>query len=405
MTDEDLAADAGFGTRALHAASRPPIVEQTPDVVPIYQAVTFSAHDAAELGDILADRRPGYAYARIANPTSTALADALAELEGADDGHAFATGMAAIHAALLSLVSSGDRIVASRALYGSTHHLLQSVLERLGVKTTFVDVTDPALVEAALEAPARVLYLETISNPTIAVADLAGLIETGHRRGAVVVVDNTFASPYLCRPAELGADLVVESCTKWLGGHSDVLGGIVVGSRDRIAAVRDVQINTGGTLSPFSAFLILRGIETLHVRMERHSQSALALARLLEAADVVRAVFYPGLVSHPQYEVAQRQLRAGGGMLALDLGERGAAAAFIDALRLPPRTASLGSVRTICVHPPSTTHRQLDDAALERAGIPLGLVRVSVGLEDTEDLIADMARGLAAARSALATPA
>lgn len=404
MTRPDFPPNAGFGTRALRAASRPPRVEQAPDSVPIYQSVTFSAEDAAELGDILSDRRSGYAYSRIDNPTSSALAAALAELEGAAAGFAFATGMAAIHAALVSILSVGDHIVATRAVYGSTHHLLERVLARFGMETTFVDVTDPELLEAAWTDRTRLLYLETISNPTIVVPDLADLIERAHRRGVAVIVDNTFASPYLCRPAELGADLVVESCTKWLGGHSDVLGGVVVGSEQRIAAVREVQTDTGASLAPFSAFLILRGIETLHVRMERHSQSALAIARHLEASDGVKAVYYPGLPSHPQFAVAQRQLRAGGGMLAVDLGARDAAATFLDALALPPRTASLGSVRTICVHPPSTTHRQLDEAGLERAGIPAGLVRVSVGLEDTEDLIADLEHGLTAARSALATP-
>ena len=352
MTRPDFPPTAGFGTRALRAASRPPRVEQAPDSVPIYQSVTFSAADAAELGDILSDRRSGYAYSRIDNPTSSALAAALAELEGAPAGFVFATGMAAIHGALVSVVSATDHIVATRAVYGSTHHLLERVLARFGVETTFVDVTNPELLEAAWTDRTRLLYLETISNPTIVVPDLADLIDRAHRRGVAVIVDNTFASPYLCRPAELGADLVVESCTKWLGGHSDVLGGVVLGSEDRIAAVREVQTDTGASLAPFSAFLILRGIETLHVRMERHSQSALAIARHLEASDGVTAVYYPGLPSHPQFAVAQRQLRAGGGMLAVDLGTRDAAAAFLDGLSLPPRTASLGSVRTICVHPP-----------------------------------------------------
>jgi cystathionine beta-lyase/cystathionine gamma-synthase len=394
----------GFGTRALRAATRAPRVEQQPGAVPIYQAVTFDADDAAQLGDILSDRQPGYAYSRIDNPTAVALAAAVAELEGAPAGYAFASGMAAIHAALISLLSAGDHVVATRAIYGGSYQLLSRVLARLGITTTFVDATDAAAVEEAFTAQTRVLHLETITNPTMAVADLADLAARAHRHGVTVVVDNTFASPYLCRPYELGADLVVESCTKWLGGHSDVLAGVVVGSADRIAAVRDLQIDTGGSLAPFSAFLALRGLATLHVRMEHHSASALALARQLEAAPEVRAVHYPGLASHPQFAVAQRQLRAGGGMLALDLGERQAAAAFLDALTLPARTASLGSVHTIAVHPPSTTHRQLDDAALAAAGIPAGLVRVSVGLEDVDDLITDFERGLAAVRTVLAAP-
>jgi cystathionine gamma-synthase/O-acetylhomoserine (thiol)-lyase len=401
VIEEHSARRRGFGTRALDVASRAPVVAQRPDVVPIYQAVTFSSDDAAGLGDVLADRTPGYAYSRIDNPTASAMAAAIAELEGAEAGYGFSSGMAAIHAALISLLAAGDHVAASRAVYGSTHHLLTRVLARFGVRTTFVDTTDLDRVAAAFEPSTRVLYVETISNPTIVVADLERLIETAHARGAAVVVDNTFASPYVCRPAELGADLVAESCTKWIGGHSDVLAGVVVGDRRRIAAVREVQTDTGATAAPFSAFLVLRGVETLHVRMERHAASALAVARHLEASAPVRAVYYPGLPSHPQFALAQRLLLSGGGMLAFDLGDRAAAEAFLDALQLPPRTASLGSVRTMCVHPPSTTHRQLDTDALAVAGIPPGLVRVSVGLEDTEDLIADMSAGLEAARPVL----
>jgi cystathionine beta-lyase/cystathionine gamma-synthase len=402
VTDERQ--NEGFGTRAIRAATRQPRVEQEPDAVPIYQAVTFSAADAAELGDILADRRPGYAYSRIDNPTSVALADAVAEIEGAQAGFAFATGMAAIHATLLSLVSAGDHIVAPKAVYGSVHHLLSNVFARLGIETTFVDATDHAAVEAAITPRTRVLYAETIANPTIVVSDLPALVEIGHRHGLTVVVDNTFASPYLCRPIELGADLVVESATKWLGGHSDVLGGLVSGDRERVAKIRLVQVDTGGSAAPFSAFLVLRGLETLHVRMERHVESAMTLARLLEASDSVSAVFYPGLPSHPQFGAAQRVLRAGGGMLAFDLRERAAAEAFLDALTIPPRTASLGSVRTIAVHPPSSTHRQLGEAALRDAGISPGLVRVSVGLEDVTDLASDFERGLSAAAATANTP-
>ena len=372
--------------------------------MPIYQAVTFSAEDAADLGDILSDRKPGYAYSRIDNPTSTALADALAEIHDAETAYVFATGMAAAHAMFISLLEAGDHVVASKAIYGSVQHLLENRLGRLGIETTLVDITDHLAVEAAFRPNTRVLHAETIANPTIVVADVPALAEIAHRHGAALTVDNTFASPYLCRPLELGADLVFESCTKWLGGHSDVLGGVVLGDRARVAAVRDVQIDTGGMLAPFSAFLILRGIATLHVRMERHTENALAVARALEAHDAVRAVYYPGLPSHPQSPVAQRMLRAGGGMLAFDLGERTAAAAFLDALTLPPRTASLGSVMTMCVHPPSTTHRQLDEAALAAAGIREGLVRVSVGLEDVDDLITDFEHGLSAARAAVATP-
>jgi len=370
--------------------------------VPIYQTVTFSSDDAAELGAVLTDEQPGYAYSRIDNPTVTALAAAVAELEGAEAGYALASGMAAIHAAVVSLVSAGDRIVATRASYGTTRALFSDVLGRLGVSTTFVDMTDANAVEAALAAaPTRILYAETIANPTIVVADHAALAEIAHRHGALYVVDNTFASPYLCRPLELGADLVVESATKYLSGHSDVLAGVVCGRSDLIDAIRTLQVDTGASLAPNSAFLVLRGISTLAIRMERHAATAAALAAWLERQPGVSRVYHPSLASHPQHEVAMRQLALGGGMLAFELaGGRAAGRAFIDTLSVPELTASLGSVFTMVVHPPSTTHRQLDDAALASAGITAGLLRCSVGLEDLDDLVADFERGLAAASAA-----
>ena len=395
----------GFGTRAIASASAPPDVRQTGTSVPIYQAAAFAADDAQELADILGFRTPGYSYARIENPTADALGGAYAEISGAGAGFAFGSGMGAIHAALATLLRAGDRVVCTRAVYGSTRHLLTEVFGRFGVETVFVDPTDPAAVAAALAQPTRVLYLESISNPTIVVADLPALIAAGHAAGAAVVVDNTFASPYLVRPVELGADIVVESATKWLGGHSDVIAGVAAGSAELMAQVRAISVDTGGIVAPFSAFLVLRGIQTLHVRMEAHTRTATALARFLEARPEVVRVLYPGLPSHPQADVAARVLRTGGGMLAVDLGSRATAAAFIDRLTIPPRTASLGSVHTLAVHPPSHTHRQLDDAGLADAGIAQGLVRISVGLEDADDLIADMTQALDATRVTAATPA
>ncbi len=400
-------AGRGFSTRAIRAASRAPDVRQHPTAVPIYQSATFSTDDADELGRISRGDLPGFSYSRLTNPTVTALQDAIAELEGAEAAFALATGMAAVHAALLSLVSAGDRIVASRNCYGSTRNLLLSVFARLGVRVDFTDITDHAAVDAALAAaPTRVLYAETIANPTIVVADHARLAAIARRHGARYVVDNTFASPYVCRPLELGADLVVESLTKWLGGHSDVMGGVVAGGKALVAEVGRVQVDTGATLAPFSAFLVLRGLQTLAVRLDRHAASAAALAAWLERQDGVRRVAYPGLASHPQRPVAARQLRSGGGMLAFELvGGRDAGPAFIDALSTAELTASLGSVHTIVVHPPTTSHRMLDDGALAEAGIAPGLLRVSVGLEDVEDLIADFEHALEVVRLDLAIPA
>ncbi len=391
----------GFGTRAIKAATRAPKVEQHPATVPIYQSATFHAEDVDDYAALVGFERPGYTYSRLENPTADAMAAAFAELHGAEAGFAFGSGMGAIHAGLLSLVRAGDRIVSTRAVYGSTRALMERVLRTLGVEVVFVDPVDLEAVARELAASATtVLYAETISNPTMVVADLRRLAELAHAHGAVLVVDNTFASPYICQPLELGADVVVESATKWLSGHSDVVAGAIAGRRAFIERVRDVAVDTGGIVSPFAAFLVLRGLQTLHVRMDRHSASALALARQLEHAPGVIAVAYPGLPGHAQAEVAQRQLRRGGGMLAVELPSRAAAVAFIDNLEIPPVTATLGSVVTYAVHPPTATHRQLDDQQLAEAGIPQGLVRISVGLEDVDDLLADMAGGLLAAMEA-----
>jgi len=403
---------AGFSTRAIRAASHSRPVAQRPTSVPIYQTATFSADSVAELAEAVSERPDGYAgygYSRLGNPTVDALGDAVAELEGAEAGFALASGMAAIHAAIVSLAGAGDRIVATRAVYGSTQSLLVRVLGRLGIRTDFVDATDLDAVERALASePARVLYLETISNPTIVVVDIAALSAIARRHGTFVVVDSTFASPYLVRPLELGADLVVHSATKYLSGHGDVVAGVVVGDRGRVHAVRRLQVDTGATLAPMSAFLVLRGLPTLAIRMERHAATAAMLASWLQGRDGVDRVHYPGLVGHPQHAVAARELRLPGGMLAVELaGGRAAGAAFVDALAIPERTASLGSVHTIVAHAASTTHRQLDAAALAAAGIAPGLLRISVGLEDADDLVADFANALGAARAtaAAAVPA
>lgn len=396
--------DLGFSTRAIRAAARMPELRQRPTSIPIFQTATFASENADRLGDVVGDGWAGYSYSRISNPTTRALGDAYAELAGGEAGFALASGIGAIHAGLASLVRAGDRIVASRTLYGSTSALLGGYFRRFGVTVDFVDITDHAAVEAVLTAaPTAVLYAETSANPTTLIADHAPLAALAHRHGARYVVDNTFASTYVCRPLDLGADLVIESATKYLGGHSDLIAGVVAGPRDLVERVAKTQIDTGGTLGPLDAFLVLRGILTLAVRVERHSSNALALATWLEGRRGVTRVLYPGLPSHPQHEVALRQFRpgAGGGMLAFEVaGGREAGKAVIDALRVTELTASLGSVHTMVVHPPSTSQRQLTEAELTAAGISPGLLRVSVGLEDVDDLIADLDRAIGAATEA-----
>jgi cystathionine beta-lyase/cystathionine gamma-synthase len=393
---------ARFTTRAILASTRSPEVHQIPSAVPIYQAAAFSSATAAELGDVLTGATPGYAYSRIDNPTTAALAEAVAELEGAEAGLAFATGMAAIHAAIVSVVRAGQTIVVTQAVYGTTRDLLVRVLAGLGVTTEFVDPTDFAAVDAAMvRTGSPLLYVETVSNPTIIVSDISALAGIAHRHGALLLVDNTFASPYACRPTERGADLVMHSATKYLSGHADVLAGVVVGSRERVDALRPILVDVGAALAPLAAFLVLRGLPTLALRMERHSETALELAAWLQGQVQIERVHYPGLPNDPGHEVASRQLDVFGGMFAFELaGGRDAGQAFLDAMRVSERTASLGAFRTITSHPASTTHRQLDAAALRASGIAPGLLRCSVGLEDAEDLREDFELGLAAADAA-----
>jgi methionine-gamma-lyase len=399
--------DRGFSTRAIRAASKTPHVRQRPSSVPIYQTATFSSEDTVELGSVLGDAWAGYSYSRLSNPTTRALGDTYAELAGGEAGYAVASGMAAVHAAIASIVQAGDRVVAQGALYGSSRTQLTRYFGRLGVTVDLVDATDVEAVDRAVAAaPTKLLYAESSANPTTVLSDHAALARIAHAHGASYVADNTFVSTYVCRPLEHGADLVVESATKFLGGHSDLIGGVIAGRQDLVEAVAEIQVSTGATLGPFEAFLVLRGLLTLAVRMDRHAANAMALAQWLERQPGVTRVLYPGLATHPQHEVARRLFRAGngGGMLAFEVaGGREAGRAMIDSLAIPELTASLGSVHTMVVHPPSTSHRQLSEPELIESGITPGLLRVSVGLEDVDDLIDDFGRALEAAGAAAAT--
>jgi cystathionine beta-lyase/cystathionine gamma-synthase len=383
----------GFSTRAIRAASRAPDAPQPPLNVPIYQTSTFEVADAAELAALLDFERPGHSYSRYSNPTHSALEDALADLEGADAGLVTASGMAAVHAVVLSLLRSGDELIVPRAVYGGIVGLVGSILERSGIGHRTVDTTDPAQVEAALSDRTRLVWLETISNPTTAVADIRTLAELAHAHGVLLAVDNTFASPAIANPLALGADLVMHSTTKYIGGHSDLIGGAVVGSAERVASARHIVINGGGNAAPFEAFLALRGLKTLALRMERHSANAMAVATALEGAPGVARVLYPGLASHPQHDLAMRTFRDGmaGGMLAIELeGGRSHGEAFLGRVRVAVHATSLGSVETLVSHPASSSHRQLGDDELAAAGMSPGTVRVSIGLEDAADLIEDL---------------
>ena len=384
----------GFATRAIRAAGRTPDAPQPPVNVPIYQTSTFEVSSAQELADLLEFKTAGHSYSRYSNPTFAALEAALAELEGGEAAVVSGSGMAAIHAALASTLRPGDEVLAHRALYGGTYAILTGLFARFGVSARFLPLTDASAVAGAMTDRTRLIWAETIANPTTEMADLAALADLAHEREALLMVDNTFASPYLCNPLALGADLVVHSLTKYVGGHSDLIAGAVIGPADRVAAARHVLIDAGGNAQPLEAFLALRGLKTLAIRMDRHASNALAVACALEGRPTIRRVLYPGLLSHPQHELAARELRDGlmGGMLAIDLeGGRAAGEQFLDRLRVAVHATSLGSVETLCSHPASSSHRQLGEGELAAAGLTPGLVRVSVGLEDADDLVEDLA--------------
>ena len=389
--------ERGFATRAVHGAIAPE-VHQVPASVPIYQTATWRFDSSEEFAEVSQRRRPGQVYSRgFGNPTVDALELTMADLEGTAAAMGFASGMAAIHATLTTLAREGQRVVASRELYGGTFSLLSKVLPGYGVEVTFVDPHDLDAVSRALPG-AACFYVETITNPLVTVADLAALADVCRDGGVPSVVDNTFASPYLCNPATLGFDLVLHSATKYIGGHGDLIGGVVCGSAESIEAIRSMAIDTGGTMQALEAWLCLRGLATLAIRMDQHGRSAARLAGALDEHPKVQRVHYPGLPEHPHYEIARKQLRGFGGMLALEVpGGVGGGARVADALELAWIGGSLGTTRTLVAHPASTTHRQLEPGARRAAGIGDGLLRVSVGLEEPEDLIDDFMRALTSA--------
>jgi methionine-gamma-lyase len=387
--------ERGFATRAIHGQELPPVEQDAPSV-PIYQTATFRFDTSEAFAETINFRRHGYTYTRgYGNPTLLAFERVMAELEGTESAISFASGMAAIHTVATTLAASGDTVVASAELYGGTYSLFDAVLPRYGVEVRFVSPHDHDALRAAIDG-AAFLYVETIANPNVTVPDLEALGGIAREAGVPSVVDNTFASPYLCNPAAYGFDYVLHSATKYIGGHADLIGGVVCTTDDRMAGLRSTVIETGGTMAPLEAWLSMRGLMTLEVRMERHSRTALELTSWLEGHPKVERVHYPGLASHPQHDVARRELAHGfGGMAAFEVGGGvEAGQRFCDALELVWVAASLGGIQTLVCHPASTTHRQLDPTAREAAGIADGLIRLSVGLEDLDDLKSDLERAL-----------
>jgi cystathionine beta-lyase/cystathionine gamma-synthase len=386
--------ERGRGTTAVHGGHDP---ARGPLAAPVVQSSTFAFASSAEMRRYLEGDDELFLYTRYANPTVRDLEEALAALEGAEEALALSSGMAAMTTALVSLCGAGDEVLASGSLYGGTVRLLTGLLPRFGVSARFLGSGEIERLPDVAGERSRVLVLESPTNPALEVLDLAAACARARARGLAVVVDNTFATPFLQRPLVLGADLVVHSLTKALAGHSDVIGGALAGSRDRVLAARATMQVLGGCLDPHAAFLVRRGLKTLHLRVERQSANALALARRLEGHPRVRRVLYPGLPSHPGHEVARRQMAAFGGMVTLVLeGGLASAERFYDRLRLVARAASLGGVESLASLPVHTSHHGLSDERLREAGIDPGMVRLSVGVEDVSDLVSDVEQALSA---------
>jgi len=377
--------DLGFSTRAVHAGQPPEAVTGSV-TVPIFQTSTYVQPALGE--------STGYEYARVQNPTRRALERNVAALEGGHDGHAFVTGMAAIQT-LMTLLSAGDHAVVSRNTYGGTFRFFTKVLDRYGLEFSWVDTGDLGAVAAALRPNTRMVFVETPTNPMMEITDVAGAAELAHGHGAILAVDNTFLSPYLQQPLALGADVVVHSATKYLNGHSDAMGGLLVSSTaEQSEWFAFVSKSAGGILPPFESFLVMRGIKTLAVRMDRHEANAKRIVELLDGHPKIERLLYPGLPSHPGHEVQKRQASGFGGMLTFDVGGYEAAKRVLDRVRLFSLAESLGGVESLISHPATMTHASVPEAARTELGITPGLIRVSVGIEDGDDLIADLAQAL-----------
>jgi O-succinylhomoserine sulfhydrylase len=382
-------------TRLVHGGSRRSEHGETSEA--LFLTSGFRYQRAEDAADRFADRAPGYTYSRVANPTVRMFEERLALLEGAEEAAATATGMAAVHAALMSQLGVGDRVVAARLLFGSCHYILSEILPRFGVEVTFVDGADLEQWAAALAAPARLVLFESPGNPTLELVDIAAVAELAHRAGARLIVDNVFATPILQRPLELGADVVVYSATKHIDGQGRCLGGAILCDRQlRDKVLQPYLKHTGPTLSPFNAWVLLKGLETLDLRLRQHCQNALAIARFLEQHPGVPEVRHPDLPGHPQHELARRQMSGGGGVVALRTGGGQARAfAVLNRLRLIAISNNLGDAKSLITHPATTTHQRFSAEERARLGITDDLLRLSVGLEDPEDLIEDLDQALA----------
>ncbi|HHV17650.1 MAG TPA: methionine gamma-lyase, partial [Thermoanaerobacterales bacterium] len=373
----------GFNTKAIHAGQKPCPVTGA-HVTPIYQTSTFVFKDVDQGAHRFAGEEAGYIYTRLGNPTLTELEAKIAALEGGEAALGAASGMAAISTALVSLLKQGDHIVAGDTLYGCTHGFIHELLPQYGIEVTMVDTSDINNIEQAMKTNTKVVYVETPANPTMKLVDLKGTAEIAHNHGARLIVDNTFMSPYLQRPIEHGADVVVHSATKYIGGHGDVIAGLIISSKELIDNMRIPYLKDfGGVLSPFDAWLLLRGLKTLGVRMDRHCANAQKVAEYLEKHPLIDEVHYPGLPSHPQHELAIKQINGFGGMMSFELkGGLEAGKVLMNSVKMISLAVSLGCVDSLIQHPASMTHSPVPREERLKAGITDGQVRLSVGIED-----------------------
>jgi cystathionine gamma-synthase len=386
--------DAGLGTRGVWAGEEGKYWERATQI-PVALSVAFGYNDVNEWLAVAQGKRHGHIYSRNTNPTVAAFEEKVRNLETAEAATSFSSGMSAISNTLFALLSPGDRVVSIKDTYGGTNKLFIEFLPRFGIKVSLCDTSHHQAIEAAIGQGCKAVYLESPTNPTVKVVDLARLAAVARRHGAVVIVDNTLATPINQQPVKLGADLVIHSATKFLGGHADALGGVVCGSADLVGRIYHFREITGACLDPMAAYLLLRGMKTLHLRIARQNESALKIARFLESHPRVIRVFYPGLESHEQHEIARRQMRGFGGVLSFAVrGGFDAVKSFLPRLRYAHLAANLGAVETVAGPPSTTSHVESTKEERAASGIPEALIRYSVGIEDTEDLIADLRHAL-----------
>lgn len=363
--------------------------------VPIYLTSSFVFDNAEQGVALFADEIEGNIYSRFSNPNTSEFVEKMAALEKCEDGFAFATGMAAVFTSFAALLTSGDHILASRSLFGSSHQILTKILPKWGITHTYVDADKPESWEQEIKPNTKIIFIETPSNPALEIIDLKWLGELKKKHNLILSVDNCFATPLIQTPADFGADLVIHSATKYIDGQGRVLGGVIVGPKDLIKEIRFFARQTGPALSPFNAWVLSKSLETLSVRMERHSSNALALAEALSANENISTVKYPFLKSHPQYNLAQKQMKMGGGIVTFNLkGGFEQAKRFINNVKLCSSSANLGDTRTIVTHPASTTHSKLTEDERVKVGIFPGLIRVSVGLENITDILNDVLQSI-----------